>query len=163
MVAIGYLIKHEIFDNMNILRYIQDILEIFIWSICAAMTAYLPSFDSLYSSAKGNPMKIFSKQEGHQVKICAKSQISRPCKGNGKPSKNAGRCEGDWNVSHFQHILTNLAFAYSLKARAVAFLVWRRKMEQDLGNRLVSDSYMFMFWYLAMVVPRVAGGDQQGL
>ena len=40
----------------------------------------------------------------------------------------------------FQHILTNLAFGNFLKARAVAFLVWRRKMEQDLGNRLVSDS-----------------------
>ena len=93
--AIRYLIKHEIFDNMNILRYIQDISDNFIWSICAAMTAYLPSFDSLYSSAKGNPMRIFPKQEGHRAKFFVKSQISRPCKGNGKPSENASRRKGD--------------------------------------------------------------------
>ena len=76
---------------------------------------------------------------------------------------NLQKMPADAKVIEIYHILTNLAFAYSLKARAVAFLVWRRKMEQDLGNRLVSDSYMLMFYNLAMVVPRVAGGDQQGL
>ena len=58
---------------------------------------------------------------------------------------NLQKMPADAKVIEIYHILTNLAFAYSLKARAVAFLVWRRKMEQDLGNRLVSDSYMFMF------------------
>ena len=33
---------------------------------------------------------------------------------------------------------SNICF---VKAQAVAFLTWRRKMEQDLGNRLVSERF----------------------
>jgi len=58
------------------------------------MTAFLPSFDSLYSSAK-DPATTMSNLQ----KMPAEA-----------------------------------------KAKAVAFLAWRRKMEQDLGNRLVAIS-----------------------
>merc|ERR1712116_36769 len=63
-------------------------------SLFGIMTAFLPSFDTLYSSAK-DPAKAMA---------------------------NLQRMPAD------------------AKAQAVAFLTWRRKMEQDLGNRLVSIS-----------------------
>merc|ERR1712156_252472 len=64
-------------------------------SLFGIMTAFLPSFDTLYSSAK-DPAKVMA---------------------------NLQRMPAD------------------AKAQAVAFLTWRRKMEQDLGNRLVNERF----------------------
>ena len=61
-----------------------------------------------------------------------------------KAMANLQKMPADAKVIEMFHILANLTFAYSFKARAVAFLVWRRKMEQDLGNRLGSNFYILM-------------------
>merc|ERR1712126_488440 len=79
-------------------------------SLSGTMTAFLPSFDSLYNSAK-DPAKAMA---------------------------NLQKMPAD------------------AKARAVAFLVWRRKMEQDLGNRLVAISKG-----REQIEPRIIFGDRR--
>merc|ERR1719483_1410555 len=83
---------------------LQEIFLIFV----GAMTAYIPSFDSLCASAK-DPAKAMANLQ----KMTADS-----------------------------------------KARAIDILAWRKKMEQDLGNRLVAISKG-----RELLEPRIIFGD----
>ena len=67
------------------------------------------------------------------------SQVDKTQLENRKQEAGVGKTKQEVGLRTF-----NFCF---VKAQAVAFLTWRRKMEQDLGNRLVSVRFVLTFTF----------------